>query len=349
MIEGVLLGTAVGDALGLPMEGLSAGVIEKRFRHLDRYQLFLGRGWVSDDTEQSALVAQSLVVGRGELEPTVRAFRRSMVGWFLRLPWGIGWATLRACVKLTFGVRRSAVRSAGNGGAMRAAILGAVFRGDPRHDASRALLVRAITEVTHDDERAVQGAQFVADVVAARGSAGARLKEARTRMTEPSLGRAVDEALAQAERASRAEQKDARGEPTPATQPAFETSGFVLHTVAFAAYVFARFGDEGARRCLTEVMAAGGDTDSIGAIVGAWCGALHGRGGFDPLWIERLQRGPFGLTHLTALARDLTAVRDGVTVVRPARFFWPAAMLRNLALYPIVLAHGLRRLLPPYW
>ena len=93
MIEGVLLGTAVGDALGLPMEGLSAGVIEKRFRHLDRYQLFLGRGWVSDDTEQSALVAQSLVVGRGELEPTVRAFRRSMVGWFLRLPWGIGWAT----------------------------------------------------------------------------------------------------------------------------------------------------------------------------------------------------------------------------------------------------------------
>ena len=114
-IAGVLLGTALGDALGLPCEGMSARRIARRFGRLDRFRLLGRTGYVSDDTEQSALLAQSLA--RNPQDPA-RAFRYSLLGWFGRLPWGVGLATVRACFKILLGLRRSGVRSAGNGAAM---------------------------------------------------------------------------------------------------------------------------------------------------------------------------------------------------------------------------------------
>ena len=60
--RGVLLGTAIGDALGLAAEGMSARAIARRFGAVERFHLLGRRGFVSDDTEQSALVAQSLAV-----------------------------------------------------------------------------------------------------------------------------------------------------------------------------------------------------------------------------------------------------------------------------------------------
>jgi hypothetical protein len=51
-------------------------------------------------------------------------------GWLLSLPAGIGFATLRAILKLWLGfpLNRSGVYSAGNGPAMRVAVIGAFFR-----------------------------------------------------------------------------------------------------------------------------------------------------------------------------------------------------------------------------
>jgi ADP-ribosyl-[dinitrogen reductase] hydrolase len=335
LYEGVLLGTAIGDALGLACEGLSAGAIAKRFGRVDRYRLFGSIGWVSDDTEQSALVAQSIVRARGETEACVRAFRWALLGWFWRLPWGIGLATLRACLKLSIGLRSSAVNSAGNGAAMRSAILGAFHRDDEtrRHEAARA-----IASVTHGDPRAVEGAVFVADVVAMRGGARARLDAARARLEEPRLGAMIDRALALAdEGASFEHAADVLG-----------TSGFVEHTLAMASFAYASRGDGPMEALVPAVCAVGGDTDSIAAIVGAWFGAQHGPAGLPPVWRDSLQRGPFGAAHLRALARDLAAVERGDVLGTPASFSWLSALARNLALYPVVLAHGFRRLAPPY-
>jgi ADP-ribosyl-[dinitrogen reductase] hydrolase len=129
-LRGVLLGTAVGDALGLPMEGMSAPAIARSFPRLNRFQLLGRRGFVSDDTEQSALVAESLLRAQGSRPAFERAFRRALLGWFLRLPWGIGWGTLRACARIALGLQQSGVSSAGNGAAMRAAVVGVALRED---------------------------------------------------------------------------------------------------------------------------------------------------------------------------------------------------------------------------
>lgn len=53
-----------------------------------------------------------------------------MLGWFARLPFGIGFGTLRACLRLAMGLQRSGTASAGNGAAMRAAIVGVALAND---------------------------------------------------------------------------------------------------------------------------------------------------------------------------------------------------------------------------
>lgn len=325
---GVLLGTAVGDALGLVTEGLSAKTIARRFGRVDRYHLLGRTGFVSDDTEQSALVAQSLARHPDDLDACVAAFRRSLLGWFLRLPWGLGMATLRACVRIALGLSRTGVASAGNGAAMRAAVVGVALKDA---DARRAWS-DALARVTHTDPRAVEGARYVAEVAAraAEGSCADACGAALAAVEEPSLREAIGRGIALA--ASGADPRDAAGE--------LGTSGFVVHTLGLATYAFARAGDE-PLRAVQEVIAAGGDTDSIAAIVGAWCGARHGPGWIPAGLLDALHDGPFGPTHLGALADDLAA-RRGLT----ARYSPLAALARNVALYPVVIAHGLRRLVP---
>lgn len=321
-LAGTLLGTAVGDALGLAAEGMSAKRIARRWGRVDRYHLLGRTGYVSDDTEQAALVAQSLARHPDDAERCAAAFRRSLVGWFWRLPWSIGLGTVRACLKATLGMRHSGVRSAGNGASMRAAVVGAYFRDDAE---KRRAFGEAIARVTHTDDRAVEGALYVAEVAAAcaRGATpAAATEESLEVVTHPQLREALKRA---------------------AEKPR-ETTGFVVHTVAFARWCFVRHGDD-PLQALSETVAAGGDTDTIGAIVGAWLGARHGDGGLPAELVANLNEGPFGRSHLGALADCLAALRDGSTPPVP-RFSPARAMLRNFAFWPVILAHALRRILP---
>jgi ADP-ribosylglycohydrolase len=53
-VIGCMLGTAVGDAIGLPSERLSPRRQRRMFSHIDSHRLFFGRGMTSDDTEHTA-------------------------------------------------------------------------------------------------------------------------------------------------------------------------------------------------------------------------------------------------------------------------------------------------------
>lgn len=319
-VAGVLLGTAVGDALGLPCEGMSAPRIARRFGRLDRFRLLGRTGYVSDDTEQSALVAQSLARFPADPDRCARAFRRSLVGWFWRLPWGVGLATVRSSVRIMLGFSRTGVRSAGNGSAMRAAVIGAFFHDRPEQ---RRAFGEAIARSTHTDDRAVQGALFVAELAAAGPG------EARRIVTEPLLGAALDRAADLAK----------RGASTSEAAEALKTTGYVVHSVPFALYCYLRYG-ETPLLAIQECIAAGGDTDSIAAILGGWLGARHGEAGLPAHLIAELHDGPFGPSHLRGLGASLAAGSA------PPRYSWLGALARNLALYPVILAHGFRRIFP---
>lgn len=163
--SGLLLGTAVGDALGLPAEGLSRNRIGRRWHGDWRHRFVFGRGMCSDDTEHTFFVAQALLSHPNDPVAFQRCLAWKFRLWLLGAPAGIGLATLRAILKLWLGFpeSRSGVFSAGNGPAMRSAIIGAYFFDDP---AKRREFISAAARLTHTDPKAKVVALAVAEAAA---------------------------------------------------------------------------------------------------------------------------------------------------------------------------------------
>jgi ADP-ribosylglycohydrolase len=353
-VAGVLLGTAVGDALGLPREGLAPGRARALFGGPPlRHRLVFGRGMVSDDTEHACLVGTALLREPSDPVRFARALAWGLRLWLLGLPAGVGFATLRATLKLWlgFGPEHSGVFSAGNGPAMRSALLGVCLGRD--HDRLRAF-VRASTRLTHTDPRAERGALLVALAAhhgAEHGPAGVNRDAFLAGVRQlPGL---VDEELAPL----LAKLEDHLRRDAPAAELAAAlglrrgVTGYVYHTVPVALYCWLRSpGDF--RRAVEEVIALGGDADTTGAIVGALAGATLGADGIPAEWLAGLAEWPRSVAWLRELARRL-ALRffpgPGDVPLGAPPFFWPGLLPRNLFFLLVVLAHGFRRLLPPYW
>jgi ADP-ribosyl-[dinitrogen reductase] hydrolase len=347
-LVGCLLGTAVGDALGLPYEGLSRRRAARLFGPPDRYRFVFGRGMVSDDTEHACLVAQALIASGGDVEWFRRSLARSFRWWLLGVPAGVGLATLRSIVRLWLGFspQNSGVFSAGNGPAMRAAILGAAIddRGQLRE------LVAASSRITHTDPKAewgalavalaahmacrsangtVQGGQFLAELQTVLGGEGDELLSL--------IGQAVGSVDA-------GQSSESFAESLGLTQG---VSGYVYHTVPVAIHAWLAHPRD-FHAAVTAVIRCGGDTDSTAAIVGGIVGAGVGREGIPQAWLDGLCEWPRTSAWMERLARELAMVEKSGTRRRPPRLPVWGVLLRNAFFLPIVLFHGFRRLLPPY-
>lgn len=341
-VVGSLLGTAVGDALGLPYEGLSRHRAARMLGPPDRYRLVFRRGMVSDDTEQTCFVAQSLLAAGGEVQVFQRQLARRLRYWLLGLPAGIGLATGRAICKLWVGFRpaNAGVFSAGNGPAMRSAIIGSAVA-EPKLCQA---FVRASTRITHTDPKAEQGAQVVAlAALIACESMPISIDDFRRRLAdvldpESELFARLDKTLDSVRRdESTTDFANDMGQEKGVT-------GYVLDTVPVAihAYLSHQRDFPGA---VTAVIECGGDTDTTAAIVGGIVGAAVGVGGIPQSWIDGLLEWPRTTGWMARLGRSL-AHADGPT--RPPKLFPVAIVLRNLFFLVVVLLHGFRRLLPPY-
>jgi ADP-ribosylglycohydrolase len=338
-LEGVILGTAVGDALGLPREGLSPGRARALFGDPPLRHCFLfGHGMTSDDTEHTCLVAQALLSHGDDVERFSRALAWGLRGWIATIPVGVGLATLRACVKLWLGFSpaRSGVYSAGNGPAMRAALFGVLFGHD--RDQLRAF-VRASTRLTHTDPRAERGALLVA-LAAAHGRTGIEpgrfVNEARSIIEDDSdLTSRLNEIEAHLARQASV------AEFAQALKLSRGVTGYIYHTVPVVLYAWLRWPGE-FRRPIEEVIALGGDTDTTGAILGALAGATCGASAIPAEWL-RLCEWPRSVSWMRRVAARLA---EGSRQAVP--WFWPGVMLRNLLFFVVVLVHVVRRLFPPY-
>lgn len=103
IVLGSIMGTAVGDSLGLLYEGLSAKRQKKLYKDINRQKFFLGKGLISDDTEHTLMVAHALYHSSGDEEIFSRYLAKSLRKWIISMPLGIGFASLRACIKLLLG------------------------------------------------------------------------------------------------------------------------------------------------------------------------------------------------------------------------------------------------------
>jgi len=345
VFAGVLLGTAAGDALGLPREGLSRRRAARMFGDgALRHRFFFGHGLCSDDTEHAVLVAQALLKSGGDPDAFARSLAWRLRWWLLGLPAGVGLATLRSIIRLWVGFspQRSGVFSAGNGPAMRAPLLG-VYAKDRAH---LKTLVHASTCITHRDPKAEQGALAIALAAQLGAQQGAALNAADvftslyTEITDNDLLEKLKTAEAFLKRgASPQEFADALSLQRGVT-------GYMYHTVPVALYCWLRSPAD-FRQAVEDVVRLGGDADTTGAIVGGLAGATVGAAGIPEEWLAGICEWPRSVRWMRGLAEQLAQPAPDARYTSNVRLA-PAILCRNLIFMLIVLAHGFRRLLPPY-
>ncbi len=342
---GSLLGGAIGDAMGLPFENLSARRVAKLFRP-PGYQWLFGNGMVTDDTEHAFLTLQSLHEAGGDLERFRLRLRRNLIAWLCSLPCCVGFGTLRALIKhcLCVPAKYAAVNSPGSGPAMRAAVVGCYSACFPEAiDLDR--WIDTASELTHRDPRALTGARAMARL--------ARLAVACDGMPDldaifGQLSAAGDdphwrELVAKLEPAWR--QRDSVADFAGAIGFRRSQGGFVYFVVPIAVFSWLRhFGDLDAT--LNAVIRLGGDTDTCAAMAGALAGASLGFGGLPGRSLAGLRDYPLGVKRLMNVSVDVFA--DQQTPVLLSPWFFGALFLRNLVFLTILFGHLVRRLLPPY-
>jgi poly(ADP-ribose) glycohydrolase ARH3 len=292
--RGAVLGLALGDAIGAPHEG---GPVERLlWRWLGRTRD--GRRRFTDDTQMALDLADSLLrCGKVDQNDLAATFADSY-----RWSRGYGPAAARVLKRIRGGhawqqANRAVHRSGsfGNGGAMRAPIVGIFFHARPDRIATSA---RATAEVTHAHPLAMDGAAMLA-VATSAALAGADpiavFDSAAQTTSQPEY----------AERFEVARRWLAAGEPvSPREVRARLGMGITaLASCVTALYLAARFREQPFVQLLAFAAAAGGDVDTVGAMAGALWGAANGAAELPAEAIARLE----AAEHIDAVARRLAA------------------------------------------
>jgi ADP-ribosylglycohydrolase len=268
-MSNVLLGTAVGDALGVPFETMllnNPALVDwdgKTFLGSDHHKLQPGQ--YSDDTQLSLEVAESLLANNGfDPDDLAKRYVEWMTSGRAR---GWGRTTLLAVQNLLSGKHWSqsgVAGSYGNGTAMRAAPFGVYFRNDLQ---SLVHICKIDSAITHASEDAEAGSIAIglAAAYAVNGETEDLLDNIWKHLPDSKVKSSVYslDSLINSEHIS----------PQQALQ-ILGTKANVRETVPAALYCFLKFDNY--YDAVHAAIKAGGDTDTTAAIVGALFGAKLG-------------------------------------------------------------------------
>jgi poly(ADP-ribose) glycohydrolase ARH3 len=293
---GCLLGHAVGDATGAPVEGMPATAIW--------YDLGGARQIVehppvdelayTDDTQMTIAVAEALLAAGQADEATLcdafvanyepgRGYGQGARRIIEAMADGGDWRKLAATI--------FPGGSLGNGAAMRAAPVGLLFHDDLGRVAEQAALS---ARPTHLHPIGVEGAQLVALAVALAVGDG---RFDRRSFFDNLIARArTDEFRFQLDRAATWTPADPVG--------MFGSSLPADRSVVTAIACFAATPHD-YLAVVSSAIALGDDTDTVAAIAGGVCGALNGTDAVPRHLLDRLEDGPKGRTYIASLAERL--------------------------------------------
>jgi len=276
-IRGSLLGLAVGDALGAPLEGAPP---ERAKQAVEAgLEMVGGRSWAAgewtDDTALALALAES-IAAHGLLDTADVAAR--YIEW-AHVGKGIGNTTAAALrgAKDEADARARAEafheatnRSAGNGTVMRAAPIGLAAP----TVAAAADAAREDARLTHYDPAAGTASAALCAALVAMRDEGNALAAATVQACEHDR---VHDAIAAA-----------RGRPdTLAELAAGEEMGACWTTLGVALHALEVIDDY--EQGVLWAIGLGGDTDTNAAVAGALLGCRHGAGAIPERWLEPLQ------------------------------------------------------------
>lgn len=278
---GCMVGLAVGDALGLPVEFMDREQIYEQYGVLEK--MVSGGTWgqtagtVSDDTSMALAVAEGIIKNHNDPVPSVG---ENFIRWYEGKPFDVG-----VCCSMVisdvmndenrdwFRVaqdydRRSYGKSGGNGGLMRTAFVGCYYRN--KEDVEK--VAKEICGMTHWNEDAMKDCAMVSLIIHSLIDGGG--KEAIEKIVEEKGKGRYDIGMIE-------------GYPFRVRPSGYGVNSLkcalkcVLTTRSF-------------RDALVMAVNMGGDTDTIGAITGAIAGALYGIDNIPKEWVESLDSDVLG-------------------------------------------------------
>ncbi len=280
--RGALLGLAVGDALGGPVEFMTAGEIRAKHGVLRE---MVGGGWlrlkpgqITDDTEMSLCVARAIIAARGW---DLTGIAGQFASWLKTRPLDVGDTCRR-------GIRNFMLKGqletppnqwdAGNGALMRMVPVGLFTLGDD------ALLRRCAVEQAH-----ITHNHALSDVACI--CYGRLLHRAIAASSKTRIRREVDSLSTDF--------------PTFGFEPYRGLStGYVVDTFQTVCHYFFRGRDF--EECVAGAVNQGGDADTTGAIIGGLAGAYYGLESIPRRWLKRLDKRL--VSELNELATRLVAL-----------------------------------------
>jgi ADP-ribosylglycohydrolase len=320
-----LHGLAIGDALGMPTQLMSRAEIERRWGRIAGFEAGpadhpiaagLAAGSITDDTEQALLLGDLLVESGGRIDAEVWATR--LVSWEdgMRARGSLdllGPSTKSAIAAVLAGTPAFQAGRFGttNGAAMRIAPVG--IAAGPDDLVALVDRVQEASRVSHDTGLAIAGASAVAAAISA-GIAGATLGEAIALAIEAAEeGATRGHWVAGADIAARIDFVVADGAEYDLDDLVglIGTSLASQESVPMAFAIASRSGGDVWVAALAAAN-AGGDTDTIGAIAGAICGAV---GGADAVSASAIETVTAANPDLLAPVR-LGALIDGLLALR---------------------------------
>ncbi|MDI9610424.1 MAG: ADP-ribosylglycohydrolase family protein [Archaeoglobales archaeon] len=262
--EGCILGLAIGDALGMPAEGMSRDKIKQIYGEIRDFLPSpygdLKAGQWTDDTEQTIALARSLIE-TAYFDPS--NFAEKLKNWYLSGSRRIGPTTRIAVINLLRGAnwRNSGVISDTCGSSMRVAPIGLVYHFNFNLIESYAEISSSIT---HKGNTATAGAVAVAIAVACKlldFSDEEVLEEVSKRVEkyDPLLSDKIRSAF------------DLKDHELDVAVEKLGNSISVLDAVPMSFYCV--FSSKDFENAVLKSANCGGDTDSISAITGAIKGA----------------------------------------------------------------------------
>lgn len=258
-VRGCILGGAVGDAMGGPLEGQPGRLADCEHA-----------SWsISDDTQLTLATCEAVAAANGVCPERVA---ESFASWFRagRIT-GVGASTLKALRELSAGQHWALAgakgeMSAGNGAAMRVAPLAFWLNPDDEHE-RRTL--RDVCRITHHNEEAYMGALAVVTAVRRtvfdEVACDKVLLDMRNSLPDSRVRDRIG-AIAGLE-----------GKPSILEVGLqFGASGYVVDTVPLALHALAFGQCCSLEDVLQQVIRCGGDTDTNAAIAGQLLGAALG-------------------------------------------------------------------------
>lgn len=292
---GALLGLAVGDALGAPVEGVGPDDLDGGHTEMTGGGLYgLRPGQGTGDTDMALRLATSLVEVAGYDEDRVLA---SYVGWYRDEPPGMTdhmrrvLGTVEAgtdAYRATSQVHFDGEVTSGNGAVMRTTPIGVAFAG--REGALRDATL-ADAALTHFDPLAGKVALLHNQVLSWVLTGGPDLAYAQLKDPEWLDDRIEDVVI-----------PAVAGVLGYAVALSREESGSALASIAIALAAF--FNADDFEKGLVWAVNLGGDADTNGAITGALLGARLGASAIPERWLGTLER----REELEGLGRQLAAL-----------------------------------------